>query len=110
MKRQIIFFSLLTITTYVAHAQTTKWNIGVVGSPDYCYRTASGTNYTPYNGKEEGKIGFSAGLQAIYELTEHFNIEAGILFSDMGFRLKNTDLNPLDPNDPMVPNSVSEKH
>ena len=85
--------------------------IGFNVSPNICYRTlkvndgssSSAGIVMSRNENETVKLGYSAGLNMCFNLKRYFGIEAGIQYSDKGFRSKMVILNPLQP-DPFVPN------
>lgn len=87
--------------------------IGFNVSPNICYRSlqvndGSSTSagiVMSRNENETVKLGYSAGLNMCFNLKRHFGIEAGIQYSDKGFRSKMLILNPLQP-DPFVPNKA----
>jgi opacity protein-like surface antigen len=78
---------------------TRKFAIGLVFSPDYCYRTLKpdGAAMSQYIAKnrdstELPRIGFTTGLSFLYQLKKRFTLESGLLFSDNGEQTKNTAL------------------
>jgi Outer membrane protein beta-barrel domain len=90
-----------------------KTRIGIVLSPDYCYRVLKADNsemgnsfLITRNRAEESKFGNSAGLTASTILGTRISVETGIVFSDKGYRNKTTDIIPNDP-EPDVPVSYS---
>src|SRR5262249_50487579 len=72
-------------------------------------RTIVSGNSSLGGAKEIGKLGYSAGLQAVFELTENFNIESGVLYTRMGFQLKKKGLDPAS-SDPDVAQAFSEDY
>jgi hypothetical protein len=87
--------------------------IGFNVSPNICYRTLkvndgsllSAGIVMSRNENETVKLGYSAGLNMCLNVKRSFGIEAGIQYSNTGFRSKMMILNPLQP-DPFVPNKA----
>ena len=74
-----------------------KFALGLVYSPDYCYRvTTSDPSFKPapvyYNSIENPKIGFTAGLNFLWKLNTKFSVEAGVMYSDKGYQTKTLQL------------------
>ncbi len=79
--------------------ETHKLLIGVTVSPDICYRTLEndGSSSTAplimdsLNDRESPKFSYSTGLSLCYNLTRHWAIETGLLYSNKGFAFVNSD-------------------
>ncbi len=97
---------LLTLTMIVSYGQDNsalefkRVQIGFNISPDICYRTLKSTDGSAYgeslikdrNRRETVKIGYTAGLNACFNLTKSFGLETGIQYSNKGYQTK------IDPN------------
>ncbi len=121
MKKQIL--SWLTICTLAANGQPagkTKLNkaynkrlIGFNISPDYCNRTlknndgagSSGMIIDLRNKQETGRIGFTAGFNICFSLTNQAELETGIQYSLKGYQTTKYDLVYIVP-DPTAPISA----
>ncbi|MDR0830817.1 MAG: PorT family protein [Prevotellaceae bacterium] len=87
MKKATIFL-MLCVSINIA-AQNSKWQIGATVSPDFSYRTLS-TSYD-FGGlfdSDYGKLSYTAGVNAVYNFSELFGLEAGISFADFGYKMK----------------------
>lgn len=90
--------------------------MGIVFSPDYCFRTlhnndgssSSASIIGLRNCYEEPIIGFTAGLDVYYGITDKIGIETGFQFSRQGYQLEDNDLFYGDPIDPRNCNSYNE--
>ena len=118
-------FLLLLLTSYRLFGQNTvsiapdlkRVLIGFSVSPNICYRTlevndgssSSASIVKSRNENETVKLGYSAGLNMCINLKRSFGIEAGIQYSNKGFRTKMMILNPLQP-DPFSPNQAKIIH
>lgn len=105
-----LLLPLLLITAQTLHAQTestSRFSYGITASADYCYRILKSEPVTTWimdsrDTLEIPKIGFTAGLQARYMLSEHFALAAGISFADRGEKTKDLGLIYIQP-DPLLP-------
>jgi hypothetical protein len=74
--------------------------IGVNFSPDICYRELKNNNGSQSSDKiisnrderEKASFGFTTGLNACYDINRVLSIEAGIQFSQKGYRIPPYDL------------------
>ena len=77
-----------------------KVQIGVNFSPDYCFRLLKNNDGTSSsdlviesrNGNETGKLGFTTGLNVIFNLKKNIGIEVGVQYSNKGYQTKMQDL------------------
>jgi hypothetical protein len=74
-----------------------KFAIGLVYSPDFCYRIATAdASYRStrdfYNTVEIPKFGYTTGLNFLWQLNKKFSLEAGALYSDKGYQTKQEPL------------------
>lgn len=114
---KLIFFSLLAILFYPAHAQQPKkqkaqsrLSVGINFSPDYSFRTLKNDDGSSSadlviknrNDVETAKFGFTTGLNARIDFSKQFGFETGIQYSGKGYKTKNQDLLYLPPN-PFLP-------
>lgn len=78
----------------VSASDSHHWLFGINGSPDYCFRDYVNTTDDPtfdqfvinYNDIEIPKLGFSIGASACYVINHRYSIDAGLQFSDKGYR------------------------
>lgn len=81
-------------------AEFAKVQIGANFSPDYCFRTLKNNDGSSSseqvlnwrNENETGKLGYTTGLNAIFNFKKNIGIEAGIQFSNKGYQTKIQDL------------------
>ncbi len=100
MKKIITF--LVIVLPFVTSGQTDtikrkKIELGISFSPDYAYRTlkadADSKAITDYRDTAEvAKFGYTTGINAAFKLNKKWNVEAGVLFSDNGQRIKKYSL------------------
>ena len=85
-----------------------KIQIGVNFSPDYCFRTLQNNNSSitndfiidSRNEMEKAKLGYTTGLNVIYNLKKNIGIELGIQFSNKGYQTNEEGLTFGDLIDP----------
>ena len=73
-----------------------RFQIGMVVSPDYCYRTLRNNDGSKFsdmiinsnNEREVPKFGYTAGLNVCYNLNSNIGIESGIQYSNKGYQTK----------------------
>jgi Outer membrane protein beta-barrel domain len=101
MKHQLTF--LLAFAAFSAFGQGTptmnfkRFQIGIIVSPDGCYRTLKNNDGSPSsdivigvrNENETFKLGCTAGLNVCYYIKSNFGFETGIQYSNKGYRTKN---------------------
>lgn len=92
----------LLYTTFLFSQDTTRWKIGVHFSPDLCYRILSlnGSDDAKFilehrNHLETRKFGFTTGVSGLWQFSSHFELSAGILYSNKGYRTKKMSLDPI---------------
>lgn len=81
-------------------AEFPKVQIGINFSPDFCFRTLKNNDpnslndyiFKSRNERETGKLGYTTGLNVIFNLKKNIGIEAGIQFSNKGYQTKMQDL------------------
>ncbi|HSI90924.1 MAG TPA: outer membrane beta-barrel protein [Adhaeribacter sp.] len=83
------------------------WAVGLVFSPDVCYRTlSSDADSKPIvdfrNQHEIPKFGFTTGASVIYGLNNRVLFESGLLFSDKGEIYKSSSKSFQDPAAPVT--------
>ena len=91
--------------------------IGLVFSPDYCYRMLVategdfGAEFVKANRDtlELPRLGFTTGLSLLMKLGNRLVLESGILFADMGERTKRMELTYIPPK-PERPNAIRRTH
>lgn len=110
----ILTLLLYSLTTW---AQNHAMLIGFKFSPDICYRKLSNNSNSDSvdvvinnrNEQEAVLFGFTTGFNLGVKLGNHFTIETGIQYSAKGYRKKYKPYNPLQQNDPFIPElSVTE--
>lgn len=98
---------LLTFLSFSAVAQAQPGNIqfGVNFSPDYCHRT-------PYFFLDRSKMGFTTGVNTIYQLNNRIALETGLQYSNKGYQTTLMDLFYAvpDPNAPVQAQYVYNMH
>ena len=87
----LIPFSVICNTSDSIHPR--KMQLGVIYSPDYCYRTLKATGESKWmvairDTMEIPKFGYSTGVNFIYKIASRLSVETGLLFSDKGFQTK----------------------
>ncbi len=80
--------------------KTKRFSIGLVFSPDYCYRTLkpdgasmSQSIARQRDSTETGRTGFTTGLSFLFQMNKRFTLETGIQYSDKGEQTKDMVLN-----------------
>jgi opacity protein-like surface antigen len=117
MKKFIVLFFLIAPFTSFSQSQdsvkTKKFAIGLVFSPDYCYRTlkpdaSSAAQYAASyrNGNELSKFGLTTGLGFLFHMNRRLTFETGIFYSDKGEKSKDIDLGP-PGQDPLIGQSMN---
>lgn len=115
----IIKLLILAINLHGQQENAVRFRIGLRFSPDLCYRTLSNNTskdsvnavINSRNEQEALLLGFTTGFGFDYRFSEQFGFEAGIQYSDKGYRRKIESNNPLQPNDPFIPEkAVYEYH
>lgn len=106
MNRFILILFAFSLTVYgqdstiASSGKVRRFALEVVASPDLCFRTlvnvdGSPTSTTVYNldnDNDRPKLGFTTGFCFRYTFCKRFEIESGLLYSNKGFRTKETDL------------------
>jgi hypothetical protein len=92
MKLFFLYLALLPLALFGQKPDSVKAGkiaVGIILSPDYCYRILKTTPPTQFvvdsrNSFEVPKIGFTAGLSLTYRLNKRMELESGIQYSDKG--------------------------
>ncbi len=85
-----------------------RWQLGANASADYCYRMlqnndgsdGSASTIDFRNSYEVAKIGYTAGLNVCYNISKRYAIEAGLQYSNKGYKLDFSSLTFGDIVDP----------
>ena len=96
-----------------------KIQVGVNFSPDYCFRTlknndgslTSSSILKSRNENETGKLGYTTGINVIYNLKKSIGIEVGIQYSNKGYQTKMQDFtygSMIDPRTGFVYNTSGQ--
>jgi opacity protein-like surface antigen len=103
---------LLTLFLYAAALQATtpdslkikKWAVGLTYSPDFCFRVryAKASEKGSSNIIEKGKMGFTAGVNVLYQLLDRVGVEFGALYSTKGQKTHVTASSWLSPTEGQV--------
>ena len=85
-----------------------KVELGLVFSPDYCYRTLiTDSEYQWFADFSDSlglpMFGFTSGVTSFYKISKRLAFETGILFSDKGERTKTMELISTVTIDPALP-------
>lgn len=107
-------FDLFGQINEAAYSDFTRTQIGINASFDVGYRqlkNSGGSSLGDYiieyrNNEEIPKIGFTPGLNTLFNLKNNMSVEVGIQYSNKGFQTKMLELFPFQPNDPLVPNET----
>ena len=111
--RNKIIITIFILNAYISFGQTSeivstkKISLGVIFSPDYCYRSLNSDTSIRWivdyrDSIEIPKYGFTTGLSLLLEPWNRISFEAGLHYSDKGEKTKMMELNPLEP-DPALP-------
>ncbi|TAE91215.1 MAG: PorT family protein [Bacteroidetes bacterium] len=73
----------LTITNWAVHAQTSKFNLGVIGGPSYSFHYGN-----DYYSSDRYRLLYTVGLTAQANLTNKFSITTNLLLEQRGEKLK----------------------
>ena len=103
MEMKKIGFVIILLLPLTLFCETTdsskvsKLEIGITYSPDYCYRKLkpdAGSKWIAdiRDTIEIGKLGYTTGLNVVYNISKKISIGTGILFSDKGEKTKKTFL------------------
>ncbi len=115
-----MFLSPLALFSQVeGFSKAKKFAIGIVFSPDYCYRLAAinpSVNYPPdhNNSIEIPLFGYTTGLNFLWQLNKRFSVEAGVSYSVQGYQTKDLAIAygsgrgtpPFQPGDPLTDRSI----
>ncbi len=103
---RIIVLGIVFILPINSSGQTNfqRWQFGLTISPDYAYRSlhadqeneGSSFSINLMDGIEEGKLGFTAGLNAVCNFSELFSLETGLLYSNKGYQIKDIIITDFD--------------
>jgi hypothetical protein len=123
MKKIILLIILLTlsrkITSQTASEQPPKEHsisIGLIGSPDYCYRSLSSTSQYQWlvnerNSLEIPKYSYTYGVSFQWQMAKRFAVELDAQVSDKGYKTKNYSLIwPSQGNSTNLPTSISHNY
>ncbi|HXU25661.1 MAG TPA: outer membrane beta-barrel protein [Bacteroidia bacterium] len=82
-----------------------KFFVGVFASPDLSYRTLSSSSgqtaswlIQARNGLEIPAVRYTTGLDFAYQLSKHFTLSLGVLYSSMGYNTKQEEFEFGPPN------------
>lgn len=90
------------------------WAIGLIVSPDYCYRTITSDGtvsmdniVSSRNKNETAQSGITSGINLCYFFKKRFSIETGINYSNRGYRTKyfSDFISPVP--DPFIPTRIN---
>ena len=104
--KKLFFITLILIAsvTYGQSKSTASENaskgfqLGLNASPDYCFRTMPSYFEVP-------KLGYTFGLNTVYQFKQHFSVETGLHYSNKGCQTSKMDLFFFEP-DPSNPNQA----
>lgn len=93
----ILFSSFLALANSGDSTKPEKAQLGVIVSPDYCYRSLKANADGKWmadirDTMEIPKVGYSLGVNMAYALSERFTFEIEALFSNKGENTKKYDL------------------
>lgn len=108
----LIILTLIPLTTFCQSKDTInkkKIEIGLIFSPDYCYRSLQPDPSTQWSegiasrrdSFEIPKFGYTTGAGVLFSLTNKITLETGLLFSDKGEKTKYHHLTTGSP-DPLL--------
>ncbi len=111
MRRLTLLLTMVISLVASGHPDTTetpKLLLGVTISPDICYRTlandgSSSIATSIMNSRNEGespKLSYSTGVSICFNLTNHWDVETGLQYSNKGFKRLISDLTFGDMIDP----------
>ena len=124
MKTKIIctMFMFFPLTMYCHSTDSTtsdrNFSLGLSFSPDYCYRKLKPDASVKWiadqrDSMEIPKFGFTSGVNALYRFRNKIIIEAGIQYSEKGYKTKEYVYNYISPTgqpDPAVPKQAMWKY
>jgi hypothetical protein len=94
MNTRFLLCTAAVLSVLLLHAQeettTKKWRFGLFASPDLSFRSLAGNTgingqiADTRNGYEKIKLGFTAGAEAIYRLSDRISFTGGVQFSVKG--------------------------
>ena len=100
----------------IAEANFAKTQIGINASLDVGYRllennfgfgsSIADTIIEMRNESEIPKIGYTTGLNALFNLKSNFSLETGLQYSNKGYQTKMTDLIAFQPIDSLMPEKM----
>ena len=90
-----IAFTFLLIPKTFSQTDSSRWQIGVQFSPDYCYRIIAkeypgNPIYTFFDDRDFPKLGYTVGALSTYKLNTMFELQAGLTYSLKSYRTENT--------------------
>ncbi|MES2515402.1 MAG: outer membrane beta-barrel protein [Bacteroidota bacterium] len=106
----LLFSSAILSATTPDSLKTKKWAVGLSYSPDFCFRMryAKASEKGSSNMTENGKMGFTTGINLRYQLLDKIGIEFGALYSTKGQKAETSSTNWVTPDnhtyDPSIPN------
>ncbi len=101
--------SALSIDSAKVTTNRSRFSIGIIASPEYCYRSLSaGSDANSYtqsfiasrNNREIPKVGYTVGVNVMYEISKRISVESGINYSDKGYQFDFSGLTFGDMIDP----------
>jgi len=112
----IMKFIIISLLPLVAFCQTTdnetsKFLVGFVFSPDYCYRFLKPDSDEKWVAEDRDlmeipKFGFTTGASLLFKHSEHLTLETGLLYSDKGYKTKFYANFIYNTSDPSIPTSI----
>jgi hypothetical protein len=108
LKSTFVFLISFSACAFGQSEDFKKIQIGINVSPDICYRTLQNNNGSSFSAiiidmrdeNEIPKFGYTAGINACYNISSRIGIETGIYYSNKGYRTKEADLIFGDQSDP----------
>jgi hypothetical protein len=119
-KLLLLFIAVSPIKVQAQNTETStipsresKWKLGLCFSPDYAYRTLTASGGDPTasrfaelrDEREVAKLGYTAGLDARYQINKRFALSLGLQYSNKGYQTKTQEYG-LDPFSTPQPNDI----
>jgi hypothetical protein len=97
----LILMPLISVCQAPESPKAKKVSVGLIFSPDYCYRTLKSDELSKLTADfrdtiEIHKFGYTTGLSLVYKFNNRIRFESGLLFSDKGEKTKPWTLNAFD--------------
>ena len=115
--RNIIITTIFIVNAYISFGQTSdvvstkKISLGVIFSPDYCYRSLNSETSNQWivdsrDSIEIPKYGFTTGLSLLLEPWNRISFETGLHYSNKGEKTKTIELYPAEPGPALPTNRI----